>query len=216
MSEPHRPQVRRYTRAARINHWITAVSLVALAISGLSLFHPSLFFLTGLFGGGALTRELHPWIGVLLTLSFLGLFIRFWRLNLPVNEDGVWMKHLPDVIKGHEEKIPELGKYNAGQKLVFWGMALLILLLITSGLVIWDEYFYTYTSIDQKRLAVLVHALAAVAAILIWIVHVYAAIWVRGTVSAMTQGSVSAGWAWRHHRKWLREEAAKERAAVTK
>jgi formate dehydrogenase subunit gamma len=48
-------------------------------------------------------------------------------------------------------------------------------------------------------------------------VHVYAAIWVRGTVSAMTQGSVTAGWAWRHHRKWLREEAAKERgAAATK
>lgn len=216
MNEPGRPTVRRYTPAARVNHWITAVSLVLLAISGLSLFHPSLFFLTGLFGGGALTRELHPWIGVLLTLSFLGLFIRFWRLNLPVNEDAVWMKALPDVIKGHEEKIPELGKYNAGQKLVFWGMALLIVLLITSGLVIWDEYFYQYTSIDQKRLAVLVHALAAVAAILIWIVHVYAAIWVRGTVSAMTQGSVTAGWAWRHHRKWLREEAAKERATVTK
>lgn len=217
MKDADRPQVRRYTAAARVNHWITAVSLVLLAISGLSLFHPSLFFLTGLFGGGSLTRAIHPWIGVLLTLSFLGLFIRFWRLNLPTNEDSVWMRHLPDVLKGHEEKIPELGKYNAGQKLVFWGMALLIVLLITSGLVIWDEYFYQYTSIDQKRLAVLVHALAAVAAILIWIVHVYAAIWVRGTVSAMTQGSVTAGWAWRHHRKWLREEAAKERgAAATK
>ena len=43
--------VDRYTAPARINHWITAISLVLLAISGLSLFHPSLFFLTGLFGG---------------------------------------------------------------------------------------------------------------------------------------------------------------------
>jgi formate dehydrogenase subunit gamma len=40
-------------------------------------------------------------------------------------------------------------------------------------------------------------------------VHVYAAIWVRGTISAMTKGSVTAGWAYRHHRKWLREEAGK-------
>jgi formate dehydrogenase subunit gamma len=53
------------------------------------------------------------------------------------------------------------------------------------------------------------HAAAAVCAILIWIVHVYAAIWVRGTVRAMTSGSVTGGWAWRHHRRWLREEVAK-------
>ena len=43
--------VDRYTAGARINHWITATCLVLLALSGLALFHPSLFFLTGLFGG---------------------------------------------------------------------------------------------------------------------------------------------------------------------
>ncbi len=41
---------------------------------------------------------------------------------------------------------------------------------------------------------------------LVWIVHVYAAFWVRGTVRAMTRGSVTGGWAWKHHRKWLRRE----------
>ena len=74
--------VDRYTVAARINHWITAVCLVLLALSGLALFHPSLFFLTGLFGGGQMARLLHPWIGVVMFVSFAGLFIRFWRLNL--------------------------------------------------------------------------------------------------------------------------------------
>src|SRR6218665_1913858 len=74
--------VDRYTVGARINHWITAASLVLLAISGLALFHPSLYWPTGLFGGGTLTRILHPWIGVVLFFGFLGLFLRFWRLNL--------------------------------------------------------------------------------------------------------------------------------------
>jgi formate dehydrogenase subunit gamma len=207
-------KVRRYTTAARANHWVTAISLILLAISGLSLFHPALFFLTGLFGGGAMTREIHPWIGVVLVISFCGLFLRFWKLNLPTSDDATWVKALPEVLRGHEEKLPEVGKYNAGQKGVFWGMALLILVLITSGLAIWDQYFAIYTSTDQKRVAVLVHAIAAVGAICIWIVHVYAAIWVRGTVSAMTQGSVTAGWAWRHHRKWLREEAGKAKDGV--
>ncbi len=197
--------VDRYTTGARINHWITATSLVLLALSGLALFHPSLFFLTGLFGGGQWTRAIHPWIGVLLFFSFAGLFIRFWRANLWRGEDGTWLARLRDVLAGNDEKLPEVGKYNAGQKVVFWGMSLLIIILITSGFVIWDQYFSEYTTIDQKRVAVLIHALAAVVIICIWIVHVYAAIWVRGTIGAMTRGRVTGGWAWRHHRKWLRE-----------
>jgi formate dehydrogenase subunit gamma len=197
--------VSRYSAAARVNHWITAGSLVLLALSGLSLFHPSLFFLTDLFGGGENTRAVHPWIGVVLFFSFLGLFFRFWKANLWERNDTVWMTKLRDVLAGHEEGMPEIGKYNAGQKLVFWSMSALILVLITSGLVVWDEYFYQYTSIDQKRMAILIHSVGAIAAISVWIVHVYAAIWVKGTIRAMTRGSVTGGWAWRHHRRWLRD-----------
>lgn len=198
-------KVDRYTKPARINHWITATCLVLLALSGLALFHPSLFFLTGLFGGGQTTRAMHPWIGVILFFSFAGLFVRFWKANMWRREDGTWLARLQDVLTGHEERLPEVGKYNAGQKTVFWVMSILILTLIVTGLVIWDQYFSEFTTIDQKRLAVLIHSAAAVVIICVWIVHVYAAIWVRGTIGAMTRGQVTGGWAWRHHRKWLRE-----------
>ena len=201
--------VGRYTTGARINHWITAASLILMAISGLALFHPSLFFLTHLFGGGQATRIIHPWIGVVLFFGFAGLFIRFWSYNLWKREDTQWMKQSGDVINAREDRLPEVGRYNAGQKLVFWSMALLIVVLFLSGIVLWDTYFSAYFTIGQKRLAAVVHALAAVIAILVWIVHVYAAIWVKGTVRAMTRGSVTGGWAWRHHRKWLREEVQK-------
>src|SRR5260370_33677912 len=80
--------VDRYTGGARINHWITATSLVLLALSGLALVHPSLFFLTALFGGGQVTRAIHPRIGVMLFFSFGGLFIRFWRANPRGAGDG--------------------------------------------------------------------------------------------------------------------------------
>lgn len=198
-------QVDRYTGGARINHWITATCLVLLALSGLALFHSWLFFLTGLFGGGQNTRTFHPWIGVVLFFSFFGLFVRFWRANLWKREDGTWLAQLHDVLTGREERLPEVGKYNAGQKAVFWLMSILILVLITSGFAIWDQYFAAFTTIEQKRIAVLVHAAAAVAIICVWIVHVYAAIWIRGTIGAMTRGQVTGGWAWRHHRKWLKE-----------
>jgi formate dehydrogenase subunit gamma len=204
--------VGRYTTGARINHWLTACSLILLALSGLAMFHPSLFFLTHLFGGGQMTRLVHPWIGCLLLLSFAGLFIRFWRYNLWNRDDNTWLGRLGDVLRARDENLPEVGRYNAGQKLVFWGMTFLIIVLFCSGVVIWNAYFAEYTNIDQKRWAALVHAVAAIAAILIWIAHVYAAIWVKGTVRAMTRGSVTGGWAWRHHRKWLREQTGKKPA----
>src|SRR5690606_12320216 len=128
----------------------------------LALFHPSLFFLSGLFGGGSTTRMIHPWIGVILFFSFLGLFLRFWKLNLWERTDNVWMGRLRDVLTAHDENLPEVGKYNAGQKMVFWSMSLLILVLITSGIVIWDQYFSEYFSIEQKRIAVLIHAITAI------------------------------------------------------
>ena len=205
--------VNRYTQSARINHWLTAVCLVLLAISGLALFHPSLFFLTALFGGGQNTRALHPWIGVVLFVSFSGLFVRFWRANLWRPEDSTWMRRLYDVVTNREDRLPEIGRYNAGQKIVFWSMSLLITALIVSGLVIWNRYFVEFTTPEQKRVAVLAHSAAAVTAICVWIVHVYAAIWLRGTFPAMIRGSVTGGWAWKHHRKWLKELVAGKRVA---
>ncbi|MBV9251455.1 MAG: hypothetical protein JO227_19660, partial [Acetobacteraceae bacterium] len=39
---------------------------------------------------------------------------------------------------------------------------------------------------------------------------IYAGIWAQGTYRAMTRGTVSGGWAYTHHRKWLREVLAQD------
>ena len=214
--EPHM-QVSRYSGSARINHWIVAISFVLLMISGLALFHPSLYGLTALFGGGPTARWLHPWIGLVLVVGFLGLFFRFFVANLPEKTDWVWLAKLRYVLSGQEEYLPEVGKYNAGQKFVFWSQAVLVAVMLVTGIGLWpaglayvEQLFGFKATIDQRRLAAVIHAGSAVVTIAIWIIHVYAAIWVRGTFSAMTRGSVTGGWAWRHHRKWLRKEVAKE------
>ncbi len=63
----------RYSTASRINHWITGGCFVLLVLSGLAMFHPILFFLSELFGGGQWTRAVHPWIGSVLMVSYMGL-----------------------------------------------------------------------------------------------------------------------------------------------
>lgn len=205
----------RYTVANRVNHWITAICFVLLVLSGLSMFHPMLYFLSGLFGGGQWTRAVHPWIGTVLLLSYLGMIVQFWRENLVNRDDAAWMKSITNVVANDEEHTPAVGRNNAGQKMVFWSMALLIPVLFFSGLVIWEVYFGSATSIPVQRAAVLIHSLAAIAAILVWVIHVYAAIWVRNSVRAMTQGYVTPGWAWRHHRKWLWQLAAGQHEKIT-
>ena len=111
-----------------------------------------LFFLTALFGGGQLTRAIHPWIGVVLFFSFVGLFLRFWQANL-WKARGRYVDGAPArrADGDDEESLPEVGKYNAGQKLVFWSMSILILVLFCSGIVIWDEYFDAITTIDRPE-----------------------------------------------------------------
>lgn len=208
-------QVRRYSGSARLNHWIMAISFVLLLLSGLSLFHPSLYGLSALFGGGAVVRWLHPWVGIVFAVGFLLLFFRFLPANLPERTDIAWLAKLKHVLAGRDEYLPEVGKYNAGQKLVFWLQGILVPIMLLTGLCLWEPGLQWLqstvgfkASIDQKRLAALVHAVAAVFAIVIWIVHVYAAIWVRGTLAAMTRGTVTGGWGWRHHRRWLKDEVA--------
>lgn len=205
--EEERTTVDRYPGRVRVNHWITAISLILLTLSGAALFHPSLFFLSSLFGGGSNTRALHPWIGVVLLASFAILFVQMVRYNFWTKADTKWMGHIGEVMSGREENLPEIGKYNGAQKIVFWLMTLMILVLFGTGIVIWYEYFGASFTIEQQRLGHIVHALAAIAMLLIVIVHIYAGFYVRGTISAMTEGKVTGGWAFRHHRLWLRQEA---------
>jgi formate dehydrogenase subunit gamma len=194
----------RYAVASRINHWLTGLCFVLLVLSGLSMFHPLLFFFSNLFGGGQWTRAVHPWIGVMLLLSYSGLIVQFGRDEMWTQDDFAWAKAINSIVVNKEEGVPEVARFNAGQKFVFWAMALLVPILFFSGVVIWEIYFSSYTTIERQRVALWIHSLAAIVAIIVWIIHVYAGLWIRGSMRAMTQGYVTPGWAYRHHRKWFR------------
>jgi formate dehydrogenase subunit gamma len=201
--------VRRHGAFQRLNHWTVAILFVLLALSGLAMLYPRLFFLTALFGGGEEARQIHPWLGVALSALFFLLAIPIVGDNLWNLDDVRWTARLWDILRNRHKGVPDLGKYNAGQKGVYWMQVLLLPILLASGLVIWEEYFGAHTTIETQRLALLAHSIAALIAITVIVVHVYAAIWISGTLRGMTRGAVTGGWAWRNHRKWFRATAAK-------
>jgi formate dehydrogenase subunit gamma len=197
--------LQRYSDSDRINHWAVVILFFCAALSGLSMFHPSMFFLSALFGGGTWTRILHPFIGVLVFLFFGGMYLRLARDNIWNADDRVWMAGARSLLAGKSHEALPAGRYNAGQKIVFWWTAVCIALLLVTGFIFWRPYFAGYFPIDLVRLATLVHSLSAVLVILAVIVHIYAAIWVKGTTRAMTRGSVPESWARQHHPRWTAE-----------
>ncbi|WP_312381780.1 formate dehydrogenase subunit gamma [Stutzerimonas balearica] len=197
--------IERYTPSQRSNHWAVAILFVLAALSGLALFHPALFGLSGLFGGGTWTRILHPFIGVAMFVFFLVLAIRFAGHNRIEARDRQWLRQINDVVHNREEKLPPVGRYNAGQKLLYWTLVLSMLVLLFSGIVIWREYFSSFFGITMLRLAAVLHALAAFVLIVSIIVHIYAAIWIKGSMGAMLYGTVSRAWARKHHPLWAKE-----------
>jgi formate dehydrogenase subunit gamma len=194
--------LRRYSDWDRMNHWALVILFFCAALSGLSMFHPWLFFLSTLFGGGPWTRILHPFIGVLVFLSFGGMYLRLARDNRWEPEDSQWMAKSGALFAGRKDEMPPAGRYNAGQKIVFWCMAISLVILLVTGFIFWRPYFAGYFPIGLVRLTTLLHSLTAVILILGIIVHIYAAIWVKGTTRAMTRGLVSESWARHHHPRW--------------
>jgi len=198
-------EIRRYDDSQRMNHWEVALLFVLAALSGLALFHPALYFFSHLFGGGQWARILHPFIGLAMVLGFIAMFARVWRDNVITDADRAWRARMGELLRGHEEGMPPVGKYNAGQKQVFWISSICLVVLLATGFVFWRPWFAPAFPIELARIAVLLHAIAATVLVLTIIVHVYASIWIKGSMRAMTRGTVSEAWARRHHALWHQE-----------
>ena len=78
----------RHSGVTRFNHWIMVILFGLAGFSGLALFHPNLFPLTGIFGGPQWTRIVHPYFGIGVFIAFLFMLARYWRDNLPSRDDA--------------------------------------------------------------------------------------------------------------------------------
>ncbi|MFO1345809.1 MAG: formate dehydrogenase subunit gamma [Rhodocyclaceae bacterium] len=199
--------LQRYDAGERANHWVVGISFILLALSGLAFFHPAFFPLTQLFGGGTWARILHPYIGVFMAFFFVLLFLRFHKLNKMTDADREWLSRAKEMVDGNDHNMPEQGKYNGGQKMMFWWMTICMVVMTVSGIFIWKAQFNV--PVDLARVGAVVHAAVGALMIALIMVHVYAAIWTKGTIRAMWYGTVTRAWAKQHHRAWYRQMTGK-------
>lgn len=196
-------RVLRYDFNERLMHWLAGVSYLYLLLTGLAFWSPWLFWIAAALGGATISRELHPWAGVIFFVGVLWMY-RSWGSQMrTTDQDREWWRALPHYIRNEDETLPPQGRFNPGQKSLFWGFFWCGIALFLSGLVLWVPHWIPWGLRWLRLTAVIVHPVAALLTIALFMIHVYMGTVVeRGAFRSMSRGDVSRAWAKRHHRGW--------------
>ncbi|WP_210544864.1 formate dehydrogenase subunit gamma [Rhodoferax sp. PAMC 29310] len=200
-------KIERFTPFERSAHWSNAIAFVALAISGLVMAFGK-FFLLPIMGStlfGWLTyalKNLHNFAGPLFAVSLLVVFFTFLKDNFLSKEDLTWIKKGGGLLSGTE--VPS-HRFNAGEKVVFWGGVLgLGLIVVASGLVLDKLIPGLIYERGTMQIAHMVHAVATLVMVVMFMGHIYmGTIGMQGAYKAMRTGYVDETWAKEHHELWL-------------
>ncbi|MFL6312878.1 MAG: formate dehydrogenase subunit gamma [Terriglobales bacterium] len=197
-------EVQRYNFAERAYHWINAIAYTYLMLTGLALFTPLAYWLAYIFGGPAVIRYWHPWIG-LIYLATIFWMHRMWKRDMrKIPEDERWSKNILAYAENRDELMPPQGRFNAGQKQFWWVMLYCTFILLITGIIMWIPEKMPRELHWVLPITVFIHSATALITIAAFIIHVYMSIWVTpGSMKAMVEGHVSTNWARTHHRLWF-------------
>jgi formate dehydrogenase subunit gamma len=209
MTAPGKDLIVRHSNGSRVAHWAVAIVFTFLFLSGLALFSPFFFWLSGVFGGGSLMRFIHPVAGVALVILFYPYAALLMADNRWRPDDSKWVAHMGAYMRKEHPDVGQTHKYNAGQKLMYWSMVPLIAALAATGVMLWQPWFAPHFSAGARRAAGLIHSICAFIMFVGIGIHVYAAIWTKGSIDAMIRGTVSRAWARFHHPAWERDVTGK-------
>lgn len=194
----------RYVFGERLVHAVAGLSYLYLLLTGLAFWTPGLYWLAIVLGGGYVSRVLHPWMGLVFSGALIWMFAIWHGEMRTTSEDRVWRKALRHYIRNEDVNVPGAWRFNYGQKLLFWLMVFGGAALLLSGLVLWFVDAIPWELRALRSVAIVVHAVAALATIGGFIIHVYMGVAVvPGGLSAMIHGEVSEEWARHHHPLWL-------------
>src|ERR1700675_1945700 len=193
----------RYSYRERLVHWTASITYVYLLLTGLAFWSPWLFWIATVLGGATISRELHPWAGLIFVFATI-LMYRMWAVQMKAEPaDKAWWQATTHYIRNEDEKVPPADRFNPGQKVLFWGFFWCGLLLLLTGLILWFPNWIPWNIHFLRLIAVIVHPAAALLTIGLFIIHVYmGAILEEGALGAIVRGYVSSGWAKEHHRIW--------------
>jgi formate dehydrogenase subunit gamma len=201
-------RILRFTSFERFAHWLNATAFVILALTGLNITFGK-FVLMPLIGPdnfsvvAQFAKYVHNFTSFAFVIGMV-LIISMWiRDNVPRRVDLVWLKEGGGFIK---PKHPPAGRFNAGEKMVFWLALLAGIGVIGSGFMLIFPFYVT--NIFGMQIAQGIHAIIALLFIALILGHIYiGTVGMEGAFEAMGQGTVDLNWAKEHHSLWLEQAA---------
>src|SRR5688572_8510523 len=164
-------EIVRHRLASRVIHWSVALFFFVALLTGLPIWTPVFGFAAPLFGGLHVCRWLHPWSGILFSAAMVVMFVH-WLADMRLEpKDREWLR--PSRIMKymrHERTPSDEGKYNGGQKLFFFAVALGAVGLVVSGLVLW--FPLTFPRLVSEA-STLLHDVTFILFVVAVILHIY-------------------------------------------
>ena len=205
----------RFNVLERGNHWMVASCFIILGLSGLNLTFGR-HILLPIVGPEAFTaisqwgKYAHNFLAFPFTLGLVVMLLIWVKDNIPNARDIAWFKAGGGLI-GNEH--PQAGRFNGGQKMVFWITVLGGAVVAVSGYLLVFPFFFT--GMEGMQLSHIIHSLLSVLMIAAMLAHIYiGSVGMDGAFDAMGTGQVDLNWAKQHHGLWAQEELAKGRTAI--
>lgn len=208
-------RVRRFTGLERFFHWLTAVSFVVLGLTGLNITFGKVL-LRPVIGADAFSgvaqaaKYMHNFTSFAFVIGLAAIVAIWFRDNIPRKVDIDWLRQGGGFIKSRHAPA---GRFNAGEKTVFWLVLLAGVAVALSGYLLLFPFYVT--NILGMQLAQVVHAVIAVLFVAVILGHIYiGTLGMEGAFEAIGTGEVDLNWAKEHHDQWLRDQLAKEHRPV--
>jgi formate dehydrogenase subunit gamma len=203
----------RFNAFERFVHWMTATCFIALALSGLNITFGKRLLLP-LIGPEAFSawsqwaKYAHNYLSFPFTLGVIAILLMWVAWNIPNKLDVEWLKEGGGIVGG---KHPSAGRFNAGQKMIYWIVVIGGTAVAATGYLLMLPFYAT--DIAGMQWTQMIHGTVAVLFVAVMIAHAYiGTIGMEGAFEAMWDGTVDINWARQHHSAWLDEEAAGENA----
>src|SRR6202051_756230 len=205
-------RILRFEAFERFSHWPTAVSFVILGLTGLNITFGKILLLP-LIGPDAFSsvsqaaKYVHNFTSFSFVAGLILITVIFFRDNLPEKVDIEWLKQGGGFIKN---KHAPAGRFNLGEKLVYWLSIAGGVAVSVSGLLLLFPFYET--NIADMQLTQGVHAVVAILFVALILGHIYiGTLGMEGAFEAMGSGEVDLNWAKEHHDLWLAQQLAKEK-----
>lgn len=209
-SEASGQKILRFNAFERFAHWLTAVSFIVLALSGLNyIFGKRIIMpIIGPDAFAALSqwaKYAHNYLAWPFMLGIVFMAVVWLRDNVPNRVDIAWVKAGGGFLG---DAHPSAGRFNAGQKLIFWIVMIGGLAMSVTGIIM--LFPFSATDINGMQITQVIHAVIGVLFIAAILAHIYiGSLGMEGAYDAMGSGEVDLAWARRHHDLWVKEQHAK-------